>query len=176
MRPSKPRWLFNRYPKISLVVAVDQNGVIGREGKLPWPKIKKDLAHFYHLTKGKAVVMGRKTFDSLGKPLPERENIVLTRTKKVIPGCLVVHSLAELFEKVKGREEIMVIGGASIYKQFLPKAETIYLTRFWISFPGDVKFPSYSSQDWEEEKRLDFEPDKENNFAFSFITLKRKNA
>lgn len=175
MLPLKPQWLSKNQPKISLVVAMDQKGVIGRNGGLPWPKIKKDLAHFYHLTKGKTVVMGRKTFLSLGRPLPERENIVLTRTKKTIPGCLVVHSLPELFERLKGRKEIMIIGGASLYQQFLPLAETMYLTLIQASFEGDVKFPSYSFQDWEEKERLDFEPNRENDFSFSFITLKRKN-
>ena len=174
MLPSKPRWRFKSRPKISLVVAVDQKGVIGQNGGLPWPKIKKDLAHFYHLTKGKPVVMGRKTFDSLGKPLPERENIVLTRTKKTIPGCLVVHSLSDLFEKLKNREEVMIIGGASIYRQFLPLADTMYLTVIQASFEGDKKFPFCSSQNWEEKERVDFAPDEENDFAFSFQTLKRK--
>ena len=153
---------------------MDKNGVIGREGSLPWPKIKKDFAHFYRLTKGKPIVMGRKTFNSLGQPLPERENIVLTKTEKIIPGCLVVHSLQDLFEKIQDKKEIMIIGGASIYEQFLPLADTMYLTLIQASFEGNIKFPSYSSEDWEEKERVDFEPDEENDMAFSFLTLKKK--
>ena len=176
MPQSKRPWQFSHHPKIILVAAVDKNGVIGREGRLPWPKIKKDLAHFYHLTKGKSIVMGRKTFDSLGRPLPERENIVLTRTVKNVPGCLVVNSLRELFKKISDKKEIMIIGGASIYKQFLPLADTMYLTVIQSSFEGEVKFPSYSPQDWEEKERIDFNADQENDFTFSFLTLTRKNA
>lgn len=175
MLPLKLRWPFNPYPSISLIAAIDQNRAIGYEGKLPWPKIQKDLAHFYHLTKGKSVVMGRKTFDSLGKPLPERKNIVLTKKLTTIPGCLVVHSLQDLFKKTSRREELMIIGGASVYKQFLPLAETMYLTVLQASFEGDVKFPFYSLNNWEEKERIDFIADGKNDFAFSFLTLKRKH-
>ena len=123
---------------ISLIAALDENGVIGQKGSLPWPPIKADFARFRYLTLGKPVVMGRKTFFSLKQPLAGRKNIVLTRHLTEIPGGVVVHSIEEVLKLTRGFPEIMIIGGASIYQQFLPLAEKMYLT-YHLDFARQVR-------------------------------------
>ena len=158
----------------TIIAALDEKGVIGRRGKLPWPKIKKDLNHFYNLTKGKPIVMGYTTFLSLGRPLPERENIILTHRSISIPDCRVEHSLRDVIKRSRQISETMIIGGASVYQQFLPLSDKMYLTIIHHQFPGDTFFPHFSIDEWAEIERIDYLADEENIYPFSFLTLVRR--
>jgi len=114
--------------KIAIVVAMDDNRVIGRDNQLPW-HLPADLRHFRQVTIGKPVLMGRKTHESIGRPLPERTNIVVTRDRSYeAPGCILVHSIESALKAAGDRREVMVIGGADFYRQLLPKADRLYLT------------------------------------------------
>jgi len=165
---------------ISIIVAVAQNNVIGRKNRLPW-HLPADLKHFKELTLHKPIIMGLKTFESVGKPLPGRDNIVLAREPNCqIEGCKIAHSIEEALslarESLLGKEngEVMICGGASIYNQFLPLAQRIYLTRIWADFEGDTYFPELSEKEWEEKERIDNSPDEQNPYKYSFIVLERK--
>ena len=146
---------------ISLIVAMDKKGVIGNQGKLPWGRIPEDMRWFQRHTLERPVVMGRKTFESIGKALPKRTNIILTRNKKYTAAkCIVVHSVEEALnaarsalpagKKVEREQEILIIGGAEIYELFLPRAERIYLTIVFGTFAGDMFFPLKTVADWIE--------------------------
>lgn len=164
---------------ITIIAALAKNRVIGYKGKLPWPKMKADLQRFRKLSLGKAVIMGSKTFQSLGRPLPKRLNIILTRKKNLkIKNCKIAHSIKEALQIAKkaGAKEVIIGGGASVYEQFLPLADKMYLTIIHAGFKGDAFFPKYSSREWEEIERSDYEPDEENPYSYSFITLVRKRA
>ena len=126
---------------ISLIVAVAENGVIGDRNALLW-HISEDLRHFKAVTTGHPVVMGRKTWESLGRPLPNRTNVVITRQNIEIPGCTVVHSLEEAVALFPADEEVFVIGGAQIYAAALPLARKFYLTRVFRAYEGDTRFPA----------------------------------
>ena len=144
---------------ISLIAAMSPERVIGREGKLPWHS-PTDLAHFKSTTMGHPVVMGRKTFDSIGQPLPGRKTIVLSRTLDELQGCVVVHSLQEALAAAEGDEELFIIGGEEVFRQALPLCQRIYLTTVHGNFPGDVHFPVIPP-DFEElqrEERLELDP------------------
>ncbi len=162
--------------KLSLIVAVAENGVIGQQNALPW-RLPEDLKHFKALTLGKPVIMGRKTFDSIGKPLPGRTNIVITRQSGLaIPGCVVVPSLPAALtaagDAAGGASEAMVIGGAEIYAQALPQAQRIYLTRVHADVTGDAFFPVLDKQ-WQEVQSEEYVADERHAHAFSFVTLER---
>ncbi|RYE05608.1 MAG: dihydrofolate reductase [Sphingobacteriaceae bacterium] len=157
---------------VTLIVAVSANNVIGKNNQLIW-HLPADLKHFKQLTTGHAVFMGRKTYDSIGKPLPNRRNIVISRNVKNIAGCEVVASLEEGFKLCADQEEIYVIGGAEIYRLTLPLADQIELTRVHHDFDGDTFFPEINLNQWQESKREDFESDEKNAYAYSFITLNR---
>jgi len=157
---------------ISLIVAVADNGVIGQDNALPW-RLPGDLKRFKALTMGKPIIMGRKTFDSIGKPLPGRTNIVITRQSNLqIVGCTVVGSLDEAFGSVQA-DEYMIIGGAEIYRQALPQAQRVYLTQVHATISGDAFFPLLEPTQWHETSRDDVPADDQNQFAHSFITLER---
>ncbi|RYE04577.1 MAG: dihydrofolate reductase [Sphingobacteriaceae bacterium] len=158
--------------KIILIVAVSSNNVIGKNNQLIW-HLPSDLKHFKQLTTGHAVFMGRKTYDSIGKPLPNRRNLVISRTQKEIAGCEVVASLEAGFKICADEEEIYIIGGAEIYRLALPLAHRIELTRVHHDFDGDTFFPEINPKQWQESNREDFEPDEKNAYAYSFITLNR---
>ncbi|MDO8601068.1 MAG: dihydrofolate reductase [bacterium] len=160
---------------ISIIVAIANNWVIGCKNALPW-HLPADLKHFHQLTAGKPVIMGQKTFESIGKPLPGRTNIIITLDNNyAIPGCLVVHSVGESLEAAKGFEEVMIIGGASIYKQFLPLADRLYLTLIEADIAGaDAFFPEINYSEWNEVERVKNEPDKENPYPYTFLTLERR--
>lgn len=159
---------------ISLVVAMAENRVIGRDNQLPW-RLPADLRHFKQITLGKPVVMGRKTYESIGRPLPKRTNIVVTRDKNYqAPGCTVVNSICEAFTAAIAAEEIMIIGGANFYEQLLSHADRIYLTVIHQDFEGDTYFPPLVENDWKETGREDHEADAENSYAYSFLVLERK--
>ncbi|MFC3712064.1 dihydrofolate reductase [Sphingoaurantiacus capsulatus] len=164
-------------PVISFVVARADNGVIGRDNALPW-HLPADLKHFKRLTVGKPVVMGRKTFDSIGKPLPGRHNIVLTRDAEWrAEGVTVVSNLAEAVAAAgldpKSRaEEVMIIGGAAVYAEALPLATRVYLTEVHEAPEGDTLLPAFDAARWREVAREDH-PAEDGKPAHSFVTLER---
>jgi len=132
---------------ISIIAAVAENGVIGDKNQLLW-HIPEDLKHFKAVTSGHPVVMGRKTYESLGRPLPNRTNIVITRQELEIEGCCVVHSLEEALAPFPADEEVFVIGGAELYAQALPLAGRFYLTRVHRAYEGDTRFPAWNPAEW----------------------------
>jgi len=159
---------------ISLIAAMDRNRVIGKNNSLPW-KLPEDMKRFRELTQGKPVVMGRKTFESIGKALPNRKNIIITHDKNYrIEKCIVVHSANEALKAAEGNVEIMIIGGGQIFREFLPKADKIYLTIIDENFEGDAFFPEYNQKEWKEINR---EIHKNENYSFVFVDLEkiRKN-
>jgi dihydrofolate reductase len=158
---------------ISIIVAIGNNGVIGNNNKLPWD-LPADMDHFRLLTMGKPIIMGQKTFESIGKALPGRVNIVLTLDKKFNPpNCIVAYSIEKAMEAAKEFEEVMICGGVSIYKQFLPLAQKMYLTSVEGDFKGDAYFPKFNWNDWQEIERVKNQPDKDNPYKYTFITLKK---
>lgn len=159
--------------KVSLIAAMGKNRVIGSNNQLPW-HLPADLQHFKALTMGKPIVMGRKTYESIGKALPGRTNIVLTSHSNFsAPDCQICHSLADAFQVAADVSEIMVIGGAAIFEQCLPLAQTMYLTIIQQDFAGDTYFPKWSPAEWQEVERQDYTPDEKNAYCYSFITLRR---
>ncbi len=157
-----------------MIAAMDRNRLIGVENRLPW-RLPADLAHFKRVTMGKPVIMGRHTFESLGRPLPGRLNIVVSRDPGFTAGgCTVVHSLEEALAVASRHEEIMVIGGASFYAQTLPRARRLYLTLIEGEFEGDTFFPVLDPRDWQETNRVDHAPDERNPYPYSFVVLERR--
>jgi dihydrofolate reductase len=158
---------------LSFVVAIAENGVIGHGNQLPW-RLPADLKHFKALTLGKPIVMGRKTYDSIGRPLPGRDNIVISRQPQlVIEGCTVVASLDAAIAVTAAAPEVVIIGGAEIYRQALPRTQRIHLTRVHANVPGDTFFPPLPAQQWREQHLERHEADAQHSYAFSFITLER---
>ncbi len=158
---------------ISIIVAIGNNRIIGNKNALPW-NLPADMDHFRQMTKDKPVIMGQKTFESIGKPLPERINIVLTRDKSFNPsGCTVVFSIEEALKAVEKFNEVMIIGGASVYGQFLPLANKMYLTLVEGDFEGDTFFPEFEWSDWKETERKENLPDKNNPYKYTFLTLEK---
>jgi dihydrofolate reductase len=162
-------------PEISLVAAVADNGVIGAEGGMPW-HLPADLAHFKQLTLGKPVVMGRLTWEAIGRPLPGRRNLVLTRDPAWrAQGAIRVSSLDEALRVAResGAGELMVIGGAEVYRRALPRAARIYLTRVHGEPWGDTLFPELEPDDWQEISRRERLSDEHNRWDLTFVTLER---
>lgn len=158
--------------KISFIVAMAQNRVIGKGNALPW-RLKPDLKRFRSITMGHPIIMGRKTYESIGRPLDGRKNIVVTRNLGFRPdGVIVVKGIDEAVDSASGGE-IMIIGGADIFEQLLPRAERIYLTVIHQSFDGDVYFPEIDEGEWNEIEREDVAPGIDADFGYSFITLER---
>jgi dihydrofolate reductase len=158
---------------LALVVAMDQQGVIGKGGTLPW-RLPADLKHFRAITWGKPVVMGRKTHESIGRPLPGRKNIVVSRDPDYSsPGCSVVHSIEQALAHIQAAAEVMIIGGAALYAETLPRAHRIYLTEVHAEFDGDVHFPAYDRTAWRERERVDHSADAVNLYPYSFVLLER---
>ncbi len=159
---------------ISLIVAASTNNVIGAAGKLPW-RLSEDLKRFKALTMGKPIVMGRKTFESIGRPLPGRQNIVITRQAGfAADGCDVVDSPESAISAANDADEIMIIGGGHIYECFLPLAERMYLTRVHTEVSGDAFLPICSDSDWRESSRTTFDADADNDYATTFCVLERR--
>ncbi len=157
---------------ISLIAAMGKNRVIGNKGKLPW-HMPADLKYFRDKTKGKPVIMGRKTFDSMKKPLPDRKNIVITHDRKYdAKGAAVVYSVDEALKSAGNAEEIMVIGGQKIFEEFLPMANRIYLTVVEGNFEGDAYFPKYRGE-WKEASRERHNADETNPHNYDFIILEK---
>ena len=159
---------------ISLIYASDAQGLIGRDNDLPW-RLPADLRHFKRTTMGKPLVMGRKTHESIGRPLPGRLNIVVTRQLDYdAPGCTVVHSIDAAREAAAGAEEVMVIGGADIYRLFLPVADRLYHTEVDGTFDGDVFFPDFDRSEWTEVSREAHAADDRNPTAYAFVVWERR--
>ena len=166
--------------KLSMIVAVAENGVIGRNNALPW-YLPNDLKYFKQTTKGKPVIMGRKTYESIGKPLPGRTNIVITRQADYQPeGVKVVNSveaareLAESVCLIDGQEEAMIMGGAEIYTLALPHTDRLYLTEVHADVEGDAFFPEYDKSLWQEVAREDFAAEGPNPYNYSFVVYEAK--
>ncbi len=161
---------------VALVVAMDEQGLIGRGNRLPW-RLPADLRHFKAVTLGKAVVMGRRTYESIGRPLPGRTNIVITQSPDYqAPGCRIAHSVDEAMGLAGDSEEVMIIGGAVLYEACLSLAQRIYLTRIHHTFSGDTYFPALDPAHWHQAARADHQPDGDNPFPYSFIVLERAGA
>ena len=160
---------------ISIIVAASTNNVIGSEGKLPW-KLPDDLRRFKQLTMGKPIIMGRRTFESIGRPLPGRQNIVLTGQAGFdAAGCDVVASPADALAAAGNANEIMVIGGSQIYALFLPKASRLYLTRVQAEIGGDTYFPEIDERQWRLVDSEAHDADDTNQFAWEFRTYERRD-
>ncbi len=160
---------------ISLIWAMDENRLIGVENRLPW-KLPADMKWFRRHTLGKPIIMGRKTFDSFGgRPLPERQNIVVTRDRDYqADGALVVYSIDEALLAAGDAGEVMIIGGASFYQQMLPRAERLYVTQVHGAFEGDAWFPEYDHDEWREVTREEHPVDEKNDHACTFLCFERK--
>ena len=157
---------------ITAVVAIASNYAIGKNNQLLW-HLPNDLKHFKNITAGGTVIMGRKTFDSVGKPLPKRRNIVITRQDIEIEGCEVVRSVDEAIAICKTEDEVFIVGGAEIYRQAMHLINRIYLTIVHHSFDADTFFPEIDYKEWKEVEKEDHETDEKHQFAYSFITLER---
>ncbi len=161
-------------PIISLIAAVARQQAIGAHNTLPW-RLPEDLRHFRATTTGHPVIMGRKTFDSLGRPLPDRTNIVITRNSELeLPGCLIATSLAQAIRIAGETQEIFVIGGAQIYAQAMPMANRLYLTEIDLDVPNaDAWFPAVDPAEWHETDRAAHFSD-QIGCQYSFVRYERK--
>ena len=158
---------------ISIIVAASTNNVIGVQGELPW-RLPDDLKRFKQLTMGKPIVMGRRTFESIGRPLPGRQNIVITRQRDYeAAGCDVVASPAAALAAASDAAEIMIIGGSQVYELFLPKASRLYLTRVHVVVEGDAWFPEIDEGDWQLLDSESHDASAVNEYAFEFRTYER---
>jgi len=168
----KLRWLFKMI--ISFVAAMAKNRVIGKNNTIPWD-MPADMNHMRKLTEGKPLIMGRKTHESIGRPLPKRKNIILTRdTNYKSEGCIVVHTPEEALKAAEGAEEVIIFGGEEIYKMFLKKANRMYLTIIETELEGDTFFPNYKIEEWKEISYEEHEKDAENPHDYVFLVLERK--
>lgn len=159
---------------VSIIVAIAQNGTIGDKNSLLW-HIKEDMRFFRTTTSGHAVVMGRKTFESLGsRPLPKRTNIVITRADRAFEGALTAHSLEEAILLAEGDEEIFIIGGAQIYREALRVADRMYITRVMHDYEGDTSFPDIDLSEWELVAEEKHDRGEEYEYPFAFLTYERK--
>ena len=158
---------------ISIIAAMAEGHVIGLNNHMPW-HLPADLRHFKALTLGKPIVMGLQTYLSLGKPLPERRNIVLTHDVNfVAPGCEVVHNWPEVEALCADYDEMMVIGGEAVYKQILPKAHRLYLTEIQLKTKGDRFFPQWNDNEWRLVVEETFAADDKNPYAYRFLEYRR---
>ena len=169
--------------KIALIVAMARNRVIGKDNAMPW-HLPEDLKYFKRITLQKPVIMGRNSFESIGKPLPQRTNIIVTRNPDYkVPGCIVVNGLdqalqmvADLYETVgaEADSEVMIIGGAQIYEQSLGLADRLYLTEVQADVEGDARFPEFDREAWQEVSREDHAATDTNPYPYSFLVLERR--
>lgn len=160
--------------KISLIVAMASNRVIGLNNQMPW-HLSADLKKFKSITMGKPIVMGRKTFESIGRPLPGRTNIIISRNSGYSQaGCIVVNDLdSALAGACQQADEIFVIGGSALYDALLPHADRLYLTQINAAFEGDTFFPEINWDEWRELNREDIDNDPQVAFSYSFLQLER---
>lgn len=158
---------------LSIIVAVAENGVIGDKNSLLW-HITEDMRYFRRVTSGHAVIMGRKTYDSLGRPLPKRTNVVITRQDIEIEGCTVVHSLQEALAQFPADDEVFIIGGAQIYSEALAHADRLYITRVGRVYEGDTSFPEWNIDEWQLISQERYERGEEFDAPFSFEVYQRR--
>jgi dihydrofolate reductase len=161
--------------KISLIAAVARNGVIGRNNDLPW-RIRDDMRFFMHKTLGHHVIMGRRNYEAMGRPLPRRPNIIISRNRELVAECPVVSSLdaALALARSAGELEAFVIGGAQIYAEALPVADVFYRTRVLADVPGDVFFPAFDESEWGIQLESEHAADERNEHPFVIETLTRR--
>ncbi|USK58486.1 dihydrofolate reductase [Peribacillus asahii] len=160
---------------ISLIVAMDQKRVIGKDNQLPW-YLPADLQYFKKVTMGKPIIMGRKTFESIGRVLPGRENIIVTRNQSYTNSdCTILHTIDEIKQYAdQSEQEVFVIGGAEIFKEILPVTDRIYITEIEASFEGDTYFPSLDENEWTTCSSTPGIVDEKNVYAHRFVVLERK--
>lgn len=160
---------------VSIIAAVASNGVIGRQGDLPW-HMPTDLRRFKRLTMGHHLVVGRKTWDEVGKPLPGRIMVVVTRDRSFRPeGATVVHSVDAALSAARGDDEVFIAGGGEIYRQALPLADRLYITRIHAHVEGDTVFPEIDENEWHVIDREDYDADERNPYPFSFLVYERRS-
>ncbi|MFQ5469629.1 MAG: type 3 dihydrofolate reductase [Gammaproteobacteria bacterium] len=159
---------------LSLIVAMANNRVIGKNNQLPW-RLPADLQNFKKVTMGKPVIMGRKTFESIGRPLPGRKNIIITSNPAYVStGCEIVNSLDQALDLARQEPEAMIIGGAEIYRLALPMVQRMYVTLIHEDIEGDTRFADYNRDEWLVSDRSDHTPDEDNPHQYSFLVLERK--
>jgi dihydrofolate reductase len=159
--------------KISIIVAASTNNVIGKDGGLPW-RLPEDLKRFKEITMGKPMIMGRATWESIGRALPGRQNIVLTRQANLVAeGCDVVGTIDEALVAAGNAKEVMIIGGGDLYRQFLSRAGRIYFTRVHTSIDGDTSFPELNENEWRVAAEEHFPGGSAREFAFDILTMDR---
>lgn len=159
--------------KISMIAAMGKNRVIGYNNEMPW-HLPADLHFFKKTTLGSPIIMGRKTYDSIGRPLPGRLNIILSRNPSLsIDGCIVVNTFTDALEAAKNNDEVFITGGAHLYEKFLEKSDRLYLTLIDEEFNGDTFFPDYTQYQWNEVERIVNQPDSKNAYPYTFLTLER---
>ncbi len=160
--------------RLSIIVAMDDNQLIGRDNALPW-RLPADLGYFKKTTTGKTVLMGRKTYESIGKPLPNRRNVIVSRNSEFkAEGCEIVDSIDAALNLAKNDNEVMVMGGASFYEQMLPSADRLYITRIDGKYDGDAHFPKFDIEEFIEVSRESHSPDDKNPHTYHFTILDRK--
>ena len=154
---------------------MDRNRVIGQHNQMPW-HLPADFKHFKSTTMGKPIVMGRKTYDSIGHALPGRRNIIISHNLNLhIPDCEVVHSLAEALQLLANEDEIFIIGGANLFAQALPFVRRLYFTLIEGDFIGDTYFPNWQVDDWQEVSRVSYKADANNAYDYHFVVLDKKS-
>jgi len=160
---------------ISFVVAMDKNRIIGKNNQLPW-HLPADLKFFKQVTMGHPIIMGRKTFESIGKPLPGRENIILTRNEDYrAEGCKVIHTVAEIKQiEEETQGEVCVIGGAEIFKEAFPMADRLYITWIEEEFEGDTYFPEFDEKEWNVISKEQGPQDEKNPYLYYFVIYERR--
>jgi len=157
--------------RLSIIAAMSANRVIGSNNNLPW-RLPADLKHFKNLTMGHSLIMGRRTFESIGQPLPGRTTVVIThQTAYAPPGVLVAHSIDQALQMVAGDNEVFVAGGAQIYQQMLPLADRLYLTSIHEEFEGDRDFPEFEESDWQLISEESQEPDEKKSLSVQLSDL-----
>ena len=159
---------------ISLIAAMDKNHLIGVKNGLPW-HLPADFKHFKAVTMGKPVVMGRKTFESIGKPLPGRKNVIVSRSGFSADGIVVVDSIDAALEEVANVDEVMIIGGASFYEQMIDRADRMYLTYVDTECEGDAWFPVFNMSDWQAVSEEEHSADEKNNYDFRIVEYARRH-
>ena len=160
--------------RLSIIVAMDDNQLIGKDNALPW-HLPADLGYFKKTTTGKTVLMGRKTYESIGFALPNRRNVIVSRNAGFsAEGCEVVDSIERALELAKRDEEVMIMGGASFYEQMLPSVDRLYITQIEGCYQGDAYFPKFDRRDFVESFRESHQPDAKNQHTYHFTILDRK--
>lgn len=162
---------------LSIIVAFDRNRTIGKDNQLPW-HLPRDLANFKKVTMGHPIVMGRKTYESIGRPLPGRENIILTRNRSYeADGCKIIHTIDDLRQiKQQYNDELFILGGAEIFKEVLPEVDRLYVTYIDAEFVGDTFFPEVDLNEWKEISREKGIKDENNPYDYEFIVYERRQS